>query len=219
MPCGPLQAMQIYALGTGSFLAGAGSMLFFSLGTVPLMFGFGAISSFLSGKFTHRMMKVSAVLVMILGVIMLSRGFNLSGFNFVNNITYAASNSSNIAKVEGAVQTVTTKLESGRYTPFIVQKGIPVKWTIQASANDINGCNETITVPKYGISKKLIPGDNLIEFIPDEDGNIPYTCWMGMISSNINVVDDINKVNLNAIKKEIQNYKPAVPSGGGCCGS
>lgn len=68
MPCGPLQAIQIYALGTGSFLAGAGAMLFFSLGTVPLMFGFGAVSSFLSGKFTHRMMKVSAVLVMILGI-------------------------------------------------------------------------------------------------------------------------------------------------------
>ena len=222
MPCGPLQAMQIYALGTGSFLAGAGSMLFFSLGTVPLMFGFGAISSFLSGKFTHRMMKVSAVLVMILGVIMLSRGFNLSGFNFVNDITYAASNSSNIAKVEGAVQTVTTKLESGRYTPFIVQKGVPVKWTIQASANDINGCNETITVPKYGISKKLIPGDNLIEFTPDEDGNIPYTCWMGMISSNIKVVSDIAKVSSNDLAPSPSGNQNGssntVNSAGGCCG-
>lgn len=223
MPCGPLQAMQIYALGTGSFLAGAGSMLFFSLGTVPLMFGFGAVSSFLSGKFTHRMMKVSAVLVMILGVIMLSRGFNLSGLNFVNNITYAASSSSNIAKVEGAEQTVTTKLESGRYTPFIVQKGIPVKWTIQASANDLNGCNETITVPKYGISKKLIPGDNLIEFTPNEDGNIPYTCWMGMISSNIKVVSDIAKVSSNDLalspSGNQNDSSGTANSAGGCCGA
>jgi len=41
MPCGPLQAMQLYALGTGSFIAGATSMFMFSLGTVPLMFGLG----------------------------------------------------------------------------------------------------------------------------------------------------------------------------------
>jgi hypothetical protein len=39
---------------------------------------------------------------------------------------------------------------------------------------------------------------------------------MGMISSNIKVVDDLNKVDLRAIKKEIEVYKPA--GGGGCCG-
>ena len=50
MPCGPLQAMQIYALGTGSFVMGAASMFFFSVGTVPLMFGFGVLSSILSKK-------------------------------------------------------------------------------------------------------------------------------------------------------------------------
>ncbi|MEE8717496.1 MAG: sulfite exporter TauE/SafE family protein [Coriobacteriales bacterium] len=35
MPCGPLQAMQLYALSTGSFAGGALSMLMFCLGTVP----------------------------------------------------------------------------------------------------------------------------------------------------------------------------------------
>jgi len=35
MPCGPLQTMQLYALGTGSAFKGALAMLVFSLGTVP----------------------------------------------------------------------------------------------------------------------------------------------------------------------------------------
>ena len=48
MPCGPLQTMQLFALGTGSAFKGALSMLIFSLGTVPLMLTFGAISGFLS---------------------------------------------------------------------------------------------------------------------------------------------------------------------------
>jgi sulfite exporter TauE/SafE len=34
MPCGPLQAVQFYALGTGSAIAGALSMFFFVLGTI-----------------------------------------------------------------------------------------------------------------------------------------------------------------------------------------
>ena len=60
IPCGPLQSMQIYALSTGSFLLGALSMLLFSLGTVPLMFGFGFISGKLNSKYTRYMLTVSA---------------------------------------------------------------------------------------------------------------------------------------------------------------
>jgi copper ion binding protein len=218
MPCGPLQAMQIYALGTGSFFAGAASMFIFSLGTVPLMFGFGAISSLLSSKFTQKMMKVSAVLVMILGVIMLNRGFNLSGFAFTGGITAKASSSGNVAKIDGNFQVVTTKLQSGSYTPFIVQKGIPVKWTIKASASDINGCNGTVTIPQFGISKTLQPGDNEIDFTPNAEGNILYTCSMGMISSNITVVTDLTKVTAKDVQQSASS-NTAIAGGGGCCGN
>lgn len=217
MPCGPLQAMQIYALGTGSVWAGAVSMFLFSLGTVPLMFGFGALSSFLSGNFTHKMLKVSAVLVMVLGVIMLSRGMALSGFN-TNIALGSTSDSSQIAKVNGNVQVVTTTLESGRYTPIVVQKGIPVRWTISATQDELNGCNNSINIPEYNIeNKNLEAGDNFIEFTPDKVGNYIYTCWMGMIRSNIKVVDDISKVNLDDIKEE-NNYSPKAGAVGGCCG-
>jgi len=220
MPCGPLQAMQIYALGTGSFLAGAGAMFFFSMGTVPLMFGFGAISSLLSRKFTHNMLKVSAMLVMALGIIMLNRGFNISGFTLFNNTAYASSSSGNVAKIEGGIQTVTTKLESGRYTPFTVQKGIPVRWTISADASQINGCNGTVTIPSYGISKTLQPGDNVIEFTPNGEGNVLYTCSMGMIKSNISVVADLNSLPAQTSQQSGNNNPTiAASSSGGCCGA
>lgn len=80
MPCGPLQAMQIYALSTGNPLKGALSMLLFSMGTVPLMFGLGALSSALSKKFARKIMTTGAVLVVVLGLSMFSQGWNLSGF-------------------------------------------------------------------------------------------------------------------------------------------
>ena len=212
MPCGPLQAMQIYALGTGSFLGGAASMFFFSIGTVPLMFGFGAMSSLISRKFNHKMIKASAILVVILGVMMAGRGFNLSGMN----IAFANSSTGSIAKIENGVQLVTTEMKSGNYAPIVVEKGIPVKWTIKADESELNGCNNPVTIPKYNIVKELVPGDNIIEFTPNEEGNITYTCWMGMISSNIKVVNNINDVNIDDVTKETQDY---VPSRGGCCGA
>ena len=223
MPCGPLQAMQLYALGTGSFTAGALSMLVFSLGTVPLMFGFSAASSFLSGKFTHKMIKVSAVLVIFLGVIMLNRGLNLSGFGMVFAAGSGPSGASNIAKIGNNIQTVEIQLRAGGYSPITVQKGIPVRWNIKADRSDLNGCNNAIVIPEYRIQKILEPGDNIIEFTPQKEGYVVYTCWMGMIGSSINVVADITKVTGQDATAAGGIYRLAPDGGagqsppGGCC--
>ncbi|WP_037585906.1 sulfite exporter TauE/SafE family protein [Stenoxybacter acetivorans] len=80
MPCGPLQSMQIVALGSGNPIAGALSMFLFSLGTVPLMLGLGSVVSALGKRFTQKVMTVGAVLVVVLGLAMLSQGGSLSGF-------------------------------------------------------------------------------------------------------------------------------------------
>ena len=208
MPCGPLQAMQLYALGTGSFVAGAFSMFMFSMGTVPLMFGLGALSTILSGKFTHRMMKVSAVLVIVLGVAMTNRGLALSGVSIPSPFG-TSGKESGVAQVRDGIQTVTTKLYPGKYEPITVQKGIPVKWTIKAQKKDLNGCNNEIIIPKFNIIKKLEAGDNIIEFTPAETGTFAYSCWMGMIRSKITVVDDITRIDIDTIKNEVSQYVPA----------
>lgn len=216
MPCGPLQSMQIYALGTGSVFAGAASMLFFSLGTVPLMFGLGAISSLLSSKFTRRMMKVSAVLVMVLGLVMMNRGLALSGISIAGGTSITASSTASKATVNGSIQNITTTIKSGSYEPIVVQKGVPVKWIIKADARSLNGCNRTMTIPAYNITKTLQPGDNIIEFTPDKEGTIPYSCWMGMIRSSILVVSDIS--NTGEVSSAQSTVAGAASSGGSCCG-
>ncbi|MEI6579856.1 MAG: sulfite exporter TauE/SafE family protein [Eubacteriales bacterium] len=188
MPCGPLQAMQLYALSTGSPVKGALSMMVFSLGTVPLMFGLGALSSVLSKKFTVKMMTASAVLVLLLGVFMFSNGMSLSGFS-LPSFSAGSSQSDDSIKVANGVQTVTTRLSPNSYEPITVKAGVPVKWIIQANAGDITGCNNEIIVPKYNIQKKLVAGDNIIEFMPGESGTVPFSCWMGMIKSSITIVD------------------------------
>lgn len=206
MPCGPLQAMQIFALSTGSPVKGALSMLFFSLGTVPLMFGLGALSSILSKKFRQRMVQVSALLVIILGIFMFQNGVSLSGLKLPSLNRNGDSNQV-AAQVDGTiqdgVQVVTTQLESGRYAPITVMAGVPVRWTIQAAAGTITGCNNRLIIPEYNIEKPLVVGNNVIEFTPQKAGIVPFSCWMGMIRSKITVV---------AGAAETQTTEPAATS-------
>jgi sulfite exporter TauE/SafE len=222
MPCGPLQAMQIYALGTGSFISGALSMFFFSLGTLPLMFGLGAIITMLGSKFTKNMLKVSAVLVAVLGVIMLSRGLVLSGVGLpsLSSASAAASGSSAAASVsvEDGVQKISSTLTSRGYPNITVQKGVPVEWNLQADASNINGCNKTLIISEYNLQVKLKAGDNIIKFTPTESGTITYSCWMGMQTGQISVVDDLNGQSAQAASDESAPSSPGTYSGGmSCC--
>jgi sulfite exporter TauE/SafE/copper chaperone CopZ/plastocyanin domain-containing protein len=208
MPCGPLQAMQLYALSTGSPVAGGVSMFLFSMGTVPLMFGIGALSSFLSNAargraFSRQVMRIGAILVTVMGMTMFSYGWGLSGFNFgfIDRLAAAAAPSLRFGSappaggggaftpvIEGGVQIVNSTLLPGRYPAITVQQGVPVKWTITAPQGSINGCNNRMIIREYKIEHRFTPGENVIEFTPEKTGKFSYSCWMGMIRSSITVV-------------------------------
>jgi sulfite exporter TauE/SafE/plastocyanin domain-containing protein len=199
MPCGPLQAIQLYALSTGSAAMGALSMFLFSVGTVPFMFILGAASSMLSKKFSLRVMSIGAVLVTVMGLIMLSNGWNLGGFPspadtlaaIIKPAQVSASTNGRGAmgsEITGGVQVVNSTLGSNRYPAITVQQGIPVKWTINAPQGSINGCNNRMIIREYGIEYRFKTGENVIEFTPEETGRFSYSCWMGMIRSSITVV-------------------------------
>ena len=209
MPCGPLQAMQLYALSTESPLKGAFSMFLFSMGTVPLMFGFGALSSFLSQKFTKQVMKFGAVLVVILGISMFQNGWSMSGFP-VFSLSFSSGKERQEAKVQDGVQVVETTLSPYGYEPITVQEGIPVKWTIKAEQGSLTGCNRAILIPEYEIQKTLEVGENVIEFTPTKAGTYSYSCWMGMLRSSITVLKEgeevpKDEVNTNEEGKETEN--------------
>ena len=184
MPCGPLQAMQLYSLSTGSFFKGAFAMFLFSVGTVPLMFGLGALSSVLSKTFTEKMMSIGAILVVILGISMLTSGLSLSGIHIIAPIDQ---NESTSQRIENGIQIVETSLQPGQYSNIEVQLGIPVKWTIYAEKGSLNGCNNRLFIPYFEIEKKFELGKNTIEFMPIEEGRFSYSCWMGMIRGSITV--------------------------------
>lgn len=189
MPCGPLQAMQIYALSTGSVLKGALSMLLFGLGTVPLMLVTGVIFSSMKGKTKILINKIASVLILILSIVMFNRGLLSLDIDILKNNNYGDYVKTTI---KGDYQEIDFDLEYDNYKDIIVQKDIPVKIIINASKDKLTGCNNEIIINEYGIKKKLEVGENIIEFIPKDTKTISYTCWMNMIKNNIKVIDDIN---------------------------
>ncbi|MBP5595681.1 MAG: sulfite exporter TauE/SafE family protein [Pseudobutyrivibrio sp.] len=190
MPCGPLQSMQLYALSTGSIAKGALSMFLFSLGTVPLMFGFGLVASKLNQKYKKVMLTVSAVLIFVIGINMISNGLTLSGVH-MNHGAAAPEQVASVDEEEEAVeetpsvQKVESTIDYSYYEPITVKAGVPVEWTIKVPAGKLTGCNSQMIVPEYGLQIPLQEGDNVVTFTPEEAGVYPFSCWMGMVQSQI----------------------------------
>ncbi|MDF9392993.1 heavy metal transport/detoxification protein [Methylococcus capsulatus] len=88
--CGPLQAMYIMAAGTGSPKEGAAILLFFGLGTLLPLLGFGVFASLLSRRVMHTLAHVSGVLVIVMGLMMAERGLKMtgSGYDFGSLLDY-----------------------------------------------------------------------------------------------------------------------------------
>lgn len=191
MPCGPLQAMQLYALSTGSFLKGALSMLLFALGTVPVMLGSGALINLTKGKTKAVIGKIASVLILVLSVSMLIRGLSAFGID-VRNVFTKNDEGCITAVLEDGVQTVEFELDYDSYADIIVQKDIPVRIVIHAEENKLTGCNNEVVCGEFGFDVELGPGDNIIEFTPKDTGEYLYTCWMNMIKNHIKVVDGGN---------------------------
>jgi sulfite exporter TauE/SafE/plastocyanin domain-containing protein/copper chaperone CopZ len=217
MPCGPLQTMQLYALGTGSAVLGATSMFIFALGTVPLMLGFGAISGLLSKDNTKQLVKFGGILIVVLGLIMGNRGLALAGINIspmalMNNTAKQSDSPGNTSKatIENGVQVINMTANANGYSPSVlyVQKNMPVKWVI--NGEQLTSCNNAIVVPSMDIQRKLQSGENIINFTPG-DKDINFSCWMGMIGGVIKVVDDVNAIDATSNGAATAETSPATP--------
>jgi sulfite exporter TauE/SafE/copper chaperone CopZ len=180
MPCGPLQAMQLYALTSGDAFKGAFSLFLFALGTSFLMFGFGAFLSKISQHMIKNILKISGILVIVLSLFMVLRGLA----NFGVNLSLPQTNpnpNTNQTVDNSQVQEVKMAVTYYGYEPSVlnIKKGILVRWIIDVQ--QLSGCNSKILMPDYNISKNLQVGQNIIEFTPTKSGELKFSCGMRMI--------------------------------------
>ncbi len=200
LPCGFTQAMQLYAVSSGSFFQGAAIMGLFALGTAPGLLGIGGLSSIFKGRKARIFFAAAGIAVILFGWFNISNATRLFGGGTVNKPVSAETTDAQVVKM--------TQGFDG-YSPniFTVQKGRPVKWVITSKTT--LSCASYIVMPKYDISQPLKKGENIIIFTPTETGEIPFSCSMGMYTGKFVVVDKVSAT--KPVQQIVDNREVVAP--------
>ena len=186
MPCGPLQAMQVYAVATGSAAVGALSLFAFCLGTVPLMFVAGSVITALKARWRRGLMRVGGAMLVVFCLVAAGNGATLLG---INVSMPAQHGSDEVIAATGAdgIQRATVEVDYGAYQDVRLKAGVPTELTFHVPEGKLIGCNSSLAIPAFGVQADLATGDTVVSFTPDQAGAFPYACWMGMIKATITV--------------------------------
>lgn len=227
LPCGFTQAMQLFAIKSGSPVVGALTMGIFALGTAPGLLGVGGLTAIVKGKSARIFFKAAGVVVVLLAFFNLSNGLNLLGIgpkvlgaNAANVASATPSQDPNVSLVNG-VQEVRMRQTGRGYQPnsFTIQKGIPVKWIV--TSEDPYSCASTIISQQLGVRTSLQQGENIINFTPDTIGTVRFSCSMGMYTGSFKVVDSaaVSGDNTISVTPAVLAAATTQPSAaGGSCG-
>lgn len=191
IPCGTTLAMEALAISSGSPFSGAAIMGVFVLGTSPLFFGLGFLTTILGDAFRTKFLKIAAVGVLYLGITSLNGALVLAG-SPINLQTIAdnspiqidlsgeAAEQQNGLKVTNGVQQVNIQVLPNGYSPTYValKAGVPARLNLIAGSS--LGCASQFRIPSLGIVKNITPNETTtIEFTPPK-GKTIGTCAMGM---------------------------------------
>ncbi len=195
LPCGFTQALQLYALTTGSFVTSASLLFAFALGTAPALFALGWASSSLKGKLGNFFFQFSGALVIVLGLWNIQNGFTMAGYplslpEFGTQGVQASQDP--YVTYDGHSQAMQMIVDANYvkgYLPnrFTIRAGVPTRWEIDASKGA--GCLSVLQSRQLGIRQLLTSGINTIEFqAPSQPGTYSFSCSMGMFRGQIVVV-------------------------------
>lgn len=186
LPCGFTQAMQLYAMSTGSFTEGALVMSMFALGTAPGLLGIGGLSSVFKGQKARTFFMTAGLAVIVLGMFNISNATRLISWPTSTAVAGNEATSTEVQEVR------MTQGNSG-YSPsqFTVEAGRPVRWIVTSEGQF--SCASSLFMPEYNIKKALKPGKNIIEFTPTKVGKVQFSCSMGMYRGYFNVIEGKGK--------------------------
>ena len=181
LPCGFTQAMQLYAMTTGSFWSGAMVMLVFALGTMVGLLTVGVVTSLIKGKAARTFFKFIGLVLIVLAFVNISNGWTLLGLK--GRLTSSTGNNTDTTQNVSAQVIKADYTLSGDIVPneFVVKAGQPIRLEVKALENG-QGCMSTIMIPGlYNTPQPLRQGNTVVmEFTPKSRGTYPITCAMGV---------------------------------------
>lgn len=196
IPCGTTIGMEALAISSANPISGAAIMSAFTLGTVPLFFGIGFLTSILGEAFKLKFLKIAAVIILYLGITSINGSLvafgapitlESIGQTIAQTITVSPADTTN--RSVQITQNVTIDITSQGYSPnyIVVRKGEKV--TITLNNKDAYSCAAAFRIPSLGIKKDVLPGQtHTFTFVPNSEGKIAFTCSMGMYRGVIEVL-------------------------------
>lgn len=188
LPCGFTQAVQLYALTTGSAVSAGLIMGVFALGTTPGLLTLAAVPEVATGSRRRDVaLRGIGVVVLAFALVNASAGLRLLGWTPSADAPVASSVSPNVT-LNAGVQTVTMTQTPRGYTPAdtVVYAGIPITWIVESTSKW--DCSAFLRVPSTGTSVDLQEGPNAIDLPPLPEGTTSFTCVMGMYSGTLQAI-------------------------------
>jgi sulfite exporter TauE/SafE/copper chaperone CopZ len=188
MPCGFTQAVQVFALSTGSPLYAGALLAVFALGTAPGLLALAGLPVVAPASTRPVLLRIAGIAVLAFALVNASAGLRLAG------VSLPGSGGGSTAAVtggaaSGAGQTLTTYQNADGYSPSnaTIYAGEPTTWTIESRSTA--SCASSIVIPLLNVSKRLHLGPNTIQLPALSAGTVAYSCSMGMFGGAITVVD------------------------------
>jgi uncharacterized protein len=135
-------------------------------------------------------------------------GSGSSGLQDFNNLLGAQIPTGEVAvaEIKDEVQTVQITYDENGFSPavVVVEKGQNTEWIINGS--NVDASKGSIIFPYYYAQLAVEEGENPIRFFPDQD--FDFFTSDGSYAGYVKVVDDIDNIDIEAIKEEVSNYTP-----------
>jgi sulfite exporter TauE/SafE len=189
LPCGFTQAIQIYALSTGSPLYGGALLATFAIGTAPGLLALAGLPAVVPGRARPTLLRLVGVVVLAFAFVNGTAGIRLSGLTLPTIAGVAAAAPLPGTLGADGVQAITTYQDAEGYSPsnVVIYAGYPTRWTIQSSTTAT--CAASLWAPGVNVRMRLNLGPNLVELPALPAGVLEYTCSMGMYGGRITVVE------------------------------
>jgi sulfite exporter TauE/SafE/copper chaperone CopZ len=192
LPCGFTQAVQIYALSTGSPATAAILLGAFAIGTAPGLLGIAGLPAIVPTRWRPDLLRIVGVVVIGFAVLNATSGLRLAGIGLPGigpSAAAAAGVPQGEVAITGDAQTLNTVQDLEGYKPqsVTIYAGVPTRWIIEST--NAQTCASFLQIPDLGITKVLKKGTNEIDLPALPAGTLNYSCSMGMYGGSITIVD------------------------------